>query len=140
MAASQATSGYSTKFQTDASGSFATIAEVISIAGPGKSAKKIDVSNMDSPGAVEEFILGLISPGEVQLTLNYLPAASTHKQINSDFDARTKRNFKIIFPDTGASVWSFSGYYTKVEPDAPVENKLTLKVTVSVTGVIISPS
>ncbi len=134
MAASLATSGYGSFINAAAN----RLAEVVSIAGPGKSAKKIDVTNLDSPGAVEEFILGMITPGEVQLVLNYLPNSATHKQINADFDARNKLAYQISF--TGGYIWAFSGYYTKVEPDAPVENKLSLKVTISVTGIVISPS
>src|SRR4051812_18053354 len=95
--ASKGSAAYGTKFQTNATGSFVTIAEVTSIGGPGRSTKKIDVSNMDSPGAVEEFVLGMINSGEVELGLNFLPNDTTQKQVNTDFDARTLRSFKIIW-------------------------------------------
>ena len=140
MGASQATSGYATVLQDNSSGSFASVAEVVRIVGPKKTRKFIDVTNLTSPSEAMEWIPGLLEAGSVTLTLNYLPGDATQKRIGAALDAASKLNFKIILSDALATTITFTGYYESIEPTAPHDNKLSLNVTIKVTGIPVFPS
>lgn len=113
---------------------FTTIAEVKSISGPNLQAGIIDVTNMDSPNAVREFLPSLIDPGEVGFAVNFLPDNTTHDSIRTDLIARTKRNFKLQFTDSTPSTWSFAGYYTAFGVTAEIESVLQANVSIKLTS------
>jgi hypothetical protein len=117
--------------------SFATIAEVLDISGPGLKANTEDVTNHGSSGGYEEIIVTTLAAGDVKFDLNFQPVAATHSQTSGlllDFKNKTKRNFQLVFPDSGTTTWAFSGYVTGFEPKAPVKGKLSATVTLSLTG------
>jgi hypothetical protein len=121
---------------------FTTLAEVISISGPGLSLDTIDITNHSSPSAWKEYVPSLIDGGEVTLDLNYVPTDVTQRFTTSglgfDMKSKTKRNFQLYWPDnpTGTgTLWSLSGYVTKWQPGAPVGDKLSAAVTIKLTGV-----
>ncbi len=116
---------------------FTTIAEVTEISGPSLVLDPLDVTSHESPGAFREFVGGLLDGGEVTFTINYVPTGSTHDAstgIIADMIARTVRNFQVIFPDVGATVWSFAALVTAFEPAEPVDDRLSAEVTLKVTG------
>ena len=51
-----------------------------------------------------------------------------------DMVGRTKRNFQLIFSDTGATTWAFTALVTGFKPSAGVEDELLAEVTLQVTG------
>ena len=131
---------YGTLLQSGDGGSpeaFTTIAEVTEISGPSLALDPLDVTAHTSPGAFREFVGGLLDGGEVGFTINYVPTGSTHDAstgLVADMIARTVRNFKLIFPDVGATEWNFAALITAFEPAEPVDDKLSAEVTLKVTG------
>jgi predicted secreted protein len=113
---------------------FSDIAEVTNISGPGMSMDTIDVTNHGSAGGWKEYAGGLLDGGEVKLELNFLPADTSQKLLATTLAARTKKNFKLEFPDTANTTWSFSAFVTNFEPSAPVDGKLGASVTLKITG------
>lgn len=116
---------------------FTTVAEVVNISAPSLALDTIDVTNHSSTAAWREFVAGLLDAGEVTFDINYIPTAATHNATNGlirDLKNRTKRNFKLVFPDSGSTTWDFSAYVTGFEPDAPVDDKLAASVTLKLTG------
>lgn len=114
---------------------FTTVAEVVNIGGPSLSADVIDVTSHDSPGAHREKIAGLLDAGEVSLELNFIPTAATQGNVSGllrDYRNRNVRNFQLVFP--GGTTWAFAALVTNYEPGANVEDKLSLSVTLTVTG------
>lgn len=115
-----------------------TIAQVTSISGPGITLDTEDVTSMDSTGAWEEVVGTILRSGEVTADIVYDPAAATHKNDSGgllyDLISRTAQTYSITFPDTAASVWSFSALVTGFEPSAPVDGALTASVTLKLTG------
>ena len=51
-----------------------------------------------------------------------------------DMVNRTRRNFQLIFSDTGATTWAFAALVTGFKPSAAVEDELLAEVTLQVTG------
>lgn len=131
---------YGTLLQVGDGGSpeaFTTVAEVTEISGPSLALDPLDVTSHESPGAFREFVGGLLDGGEVSFTINYVPTGSTHDAstgLIADMIARTVRNFQVIFPDVGATQWSFAALITAFEPAEPVDDRLSAEVTLKVTG------
>lgn len=117
---------------------FTTIAEVTNITGPSLSLEMIEVTNHTSTSGWKERIGGLLDAGEVGFDINFVPAAGTHSYstgLVKDMVNRTKRNFKVVFPDNGNTTWTFSAYVSKFQPKAPINAQLSASVSLMVTGV-----
>lgn len=117
--------------------SFTTIAELMDISGPGLELSTEDVTSHSSPGAWSEFIGTILTAGEVSFEINYIPTDATHDAstgLIADMINRVRRNFVIVFPDTGNTTWSFTALVTKVEPTMAVKGILTGKITLKISG------
>lgn len=137
--ASQAIPSYGTllKRETSAgSGTFATIAEVKSIDGPGMKANQVDVTTHSSAaaGAWKEMIVTLLDPGDVKFMINLVPGSAGHKSLISDFTSRTKTNFQMIFPDGLSTTWAFAGYIIDFSAKAPTDGVLEANMTITISG------
>ncbi|MGE5619533.1 MAG: phage tail tube protein [Sphingomonadaceae bacterium] len=115
---------------------FTTIAEVTNIQGPGLSMDTVDATSHDSPSYHEEIIAGIKRSGEVTFSINFVPTHATHNPSTGllrDWANRTKRNFKLVFPDVGNTTWTFAAFVTGFQPTAPAgSEKLTADVTLKV--------
>lgn len=132
--------GYGTALAWDPAGgsSYTSIGQVQDISGPGLARDSIDVTTHDSPNAWRQFIKGLKDGGELTFDIVYDPALATHAAsagLLSDFTSQTViPNWRITFPNTGATVWTFPGFLTGFEEGAPVDDYLSASVTVKVSG------
>lgn len=116
---------------------FTTIAEVKDIGGPKLKLNTADATNHSSTDGWKEIVGTILEGGEVGAKLNFIPTSATHSYstgLIKDMLARTKRNFKLVFPDTGATTWLFKALVTGFEPAAVVDGILEADVTLSVTG------
>jgi predicted secreted protein len=116
---------------------FTTIAQVKNISGPGMSLDVEDVTTHDSTGSWEEVVATVLRSGEVTLDLVWDPASATHGWgigLLAVMPRRATRNFQALFPDTGATTWSFAAEVTGFEPDAPHDGALTASVSLKLTG------
>lgn len=115
---------------------FTTIAEVLDITGTSLAVATEDVTNHDS-SAWREFIATIKEGGEVTFELNYYSAA-TQDTFRTDMLARTKRNFKIVYPlpSAGTETHSFAAYITGMEYNAPVEGVLRASCSLQITGAV----
>jgi predicted secreted protein len=137
---SDAVSGFGTFLQRgDGAGPevFTTIAEVKDITGPGLSADIVEVTNHSSIGAFKEKLSTLLDGGEVTFDVNFLPGNATQDATDgllSAYMARSKDNYKLIWPTVGDDQVAFKAQVTGFEPTAPVEEALTASVTLTLTG------
>lgn len=113
---------------------FSAIAEVTNVGGPGMSLETIDVTSDSSPGGWKEYVGGLLDGGEIKLELNFAPGNATHQALAAAMGSRAKKNFKLVFPDTPATTWSFAAFVTNFEPSAPADGKLGASATLKITG------
>lgn len=114
---------------------FSEISEVKTFTGPGGSASVIDVTSLQS--TAKEKRMGLADEGQLQFTINYVPADATHIALRAARAARTETNFRMIFTDSGGMRWDFSAFVTGFAVsggvDAVVEAQVTLEITGSIT-------
>lgn len=116
---------------------FTTIAEVKTIGGPTLSARMQEVIHHSGGGWVDKLAI-LLDAGDVSFEINFIPTDATHSYaagLLKDFYNKTRRNFKLIFPDAGTTTWQFAAFVSEFESNAPSDNVLTASVTLTVTGV-----
>lgn len=114
-----------------------TVAEITDIGGPDLARDSIEVTHHQSPNAWREKIKGLKDGGEVSITINYIPTNATHNVaagLLGDFAVNTLSTWSIVWPDTGATTWSFPGFISAFSPKAPIDDKLSADITITITG------
>lgn len=111
---------------------FTTIAEVLDISGPALALGTEDATSHDS-NYWREFIPTIKEGGEVTCDIQYY-SHTTHDNLVTDFNNRTRRNFQVVLPLSPAETWAFAAYVTGISLSAPVEGKLTASLTLQITG------
>lgn len=136
---SEAISSYGTLLQIGDGGSpetFATIAEVGDLDGPDMSLGTEETTNHGGDGW-DEFIGTILSGGEVGMPINFIPSESTHDMstgLQADMVNKTKRNFRMVYPDAGSNGYQFKALVTGFKPKAPVKGKLSADVKLKISG------
>jgi predicted secreted protein len=113
---------------------FTTVAEVLNISGPQLDSETIDVTNMDSPGSYREFLQSFKNAGTVTFGINFQPNISSHSGLVSLFNAGTKRNWKIVFPNVAANEWQFNGYIKSINNNFDPGSQIKADITIQVSG------
>lgn len=119
---------------TDGAELFTNVAEVKSISGPNTQSQIIDVTHMESDNSTREFLPTLIDPGEMGFAVNFLPGNATHQGIRTDQKNRTRRNWKLVFTDTLATVYSMAGFVTGCNITAEIENVIQAQLNIKLTS------
>ena len=115
---------------------FTDFAEVMSVSLPSENTEFIDVTHATSPNKRREFIAGLVDPGEVTMELNMVQA--DYAQLRGDLGGAA-RNYQITIPDDNYStepVVIFPAIVTSLEVEIGVEDKVTVSVTLKVSGAV----
>jgi Lambda phage tail tube protein, TTP len=140
MANTQATLGYGTLLQRGgltAPDTFVTVAEVRNIDGPKLTKDFKEVTHMESPGGFKEYIGALKDGGTVTFTCNFLPADGTQDHLTGliyDFKNNIKRYWREQWPTTPASTVTYLGEVQDLDPKMPVDDAMTLDVTIKISG------
>ncbi len=116
---------------------FTTIAQVVNIGGPTLAQEPLDVTHHSSSSGWREFIGGLKDGGEISLEINFDPGNATHDEttgLQAELANGSSKNYRLEFPDTGATKITFAALVTAFEQSAPVDGKLSANVTLKVTG------
>lgn len=137
--ASAATAGIGTLLQLGDGATpevFTTIAEVLDISGPSLSQDLADITNMDSAGKWEEALPTILRTGEITFSVNFLPVNVTQSQTAGlilDLRNQAKRNFQLVFTDSGNTTWTLAAFVQAVTPQMPVGGATTMDVTLKLT-------
>jgi hypothetical protein len=118
-----------------APGTYATIAEVKDLKGPGVKGSREDVTNHGSGGWTEKKTV-LKEAGKLSLTLNYVNGNATHNKTTGLLKKAIDQSlvyFKIVFPDS--SGFTFTGY-VDVDFEAKVKGILSANIEIEITGAI----
>jgi predicted secreted protein len=118
-------------------GTYLTFAEARSISGPSLEGAEVEVTSMDSPGRLREFIGGLVDPGGVDFEVNYIPSNATHQQILADLVANPApvRNMRVRFAQlTPVRRLDFAGFILSAPLTIPVDSQVTQNVRIRATG------
>lgn len=114
-------------------GAFVDLAEVIDIGDPpSDTVDDVEATHLKSPGRRKEYISGLIDGGDASFMLNWLPGSDTDDFIYALLASGETRQHRITWPN--GVTWTFSGYIKVAKPAAPLGDRLTMAVTVKVSG------
>jgi len=117
--------------------SFTTVAEVLDINGPNLSWSTHNATTHDSSDTYSEILVGIKSGGEVTFTVHLVPANATHDENTGliyEFEEGNLKNWELVFPDAGSHQDAFAAYVTGLSKAAPVDGKLTMDVTLGLSG------
>lgn len=117
---------------------FTAIAEVINITGPGLTRAFIDVTHLGSSGGYREFITGFRDGGEYTFTCNFTRAE--YDLILADYEGDNAVNYQVVLPDTDATTIEFAGFVTALPMTIPFDEKVTVDVTIKITGGVTIPT
>ena len=106
------------------------LAEILDVSPPGASRESIQTSHMGTTSAHTFTPADLVDWGELVVEMAFAP--STSPPMNG-----AAQTIVIVFPDTGAAIWTFQGFITGFEPSAPLEDRMTATATIKVTGAVV---
>ena len=111
---------------------FTTIAECFRIAGPGMNRQIIECTSFDSAAGFREFITGLRDGGNLTVDINF--TQDGYNDLLTDYNNDDPVNYQIVLPDTAATTLDFAGYVVDLPTDIPFDDKITMSVSIKVTG------
>jgi hypothetical protein len=113
---------------------YTAIPEIVSFSGPGGAGQVIDTTDLSSD-AIEK-IMGLPDEGQLSFEINYIPTNTYHTALRTARAAQTLTPFKLVFPDTGTTEWTFSGFVTNFSITGGVNAPIKASVTIVISGSI----
>lgn len=108
------------------------IAEINSITGPGMKRNTIDTTALDTAGGYKTFIAGFRDPGQVTLKMNF--TRDTYETMKADFESDVAKNYEIVLPDDDNTSLEFEGLVTELPLTIPTDDKITVDVTIQISG------
>jgi hypothetical protein len=141
MAASAALLGYGTTVAIatlDSPADFVELGEVVDVTPPNAQIEQVDVTHMQSPDRVREFIAGLTDYGSMTLSMNYIPGGSTDDLILEWRSSGANRYVQITYPSTASPrpTDTFLGFIEGYETSATVADKMSATLTIKVAGAV----
>lgn len=116
--------------------SFTEIEGVRSIDGPTQDMEIIDVTHHASTGSYREKLASFLDPGQISFDLLWSSANAQHAQLLTDHANRTKRNFQLVYPDSGNEQYDFAAFIKGIKDSAAIDGALTKSVTLEISGAI----
>lgn len=136
--ATSAKIGYGAQFKRsngDTPVTYTAVGEVTDITPVAMSKDTVDATHMASPNGYREFISALRDAGEVEITVNFVPAGTAWSDALTDFNADTTsavRSYSVQWID--GSTWVFDGIMTGPAVETPLDDKMSATFTYKVTG------
>lgn len=113
---------------------FADIPSLRNVSGPNFTAESQDATTHDTSGNYRELVPTFLSGGEITFEMLWDPSNAVQEMLFTAFAARTLKNFKSIFPDTGAMTYAYAAYITNISHEASFDGILTANVTLAISG------
>jgi Lambda phage tail tube protein, TTP len=120
--------------------SYASVSQVRSITGPTVKPKIVDVTAHSDPGFWSQMLAVLIAAGDISFELNYNSTDATQAFETGFWNQMiglTLSGFQLIFPNSAGTLVC-TGYVGGHEFSAPVDNVLSVKMTLALTNDIVA--
>jgi len=127
-----AIAGVGTTFERWSGSAWQFIAEINAIEGPTMNKENIEVTALDTDGGYDEFITGFMEGGTLTLNMNF--TRSGYELMKQDFEIDVARDYRITLPDDEDTTLEFEGLVIEIPLTMEAEDKLTVDVTIQVTG------
>lgn len=113
---------------------FTTVPEVTRLSGPSMRFDLLDVTSHDTVGFFREYIPGLADGDKIAASINWRPSNTVQKAVRVAAEARTNRNFKVVFPDSSDNTVTVSTYVESIVPKADIGAVLMEDLSIKITG------
>lgn len=114
---------------------YSVVAEVTNINDISFSADTSDVTHMESPGGVREFITTVVEGGEINIEANFVATDASQNLLRDAVFNRTRHNFVISLPFSPKVNWRILCAVTNFSISAPHNDKIPLSVTLKPSGI-----
>lgn len=114
---------------------FNSLGNIISITPHESTLGTVDATHMESLNYHEEVLPTIFRTSPVQVQVQWDPTNTYQAQALTDHQARTLRNFKIVFSNAATSEFAISGYIVKwAVGEATAEGIVPLSLEIKPTG------
>ena len=117
-----------------------TIAQVISLDGPGAEVETYEATALDSGVGKEHKPTGYADGGEVSGDLLFDPVLATHQALTDLITTPAVKAWKHIFADTGSTEWPYNGTLTGFSPTADMADGLKASFSIKLDGLATYPT
>lgn len=124
------------QISTNSGSAWSTIGNVMDINRTGPSVEMQDITGQDSTQCRTEVTPGLVSEGEVQITLNGVTTDAEQERIRGLVGVSSGGLYRIVSVDSTASSHQFTGHITNVGESWPLNGKYAMDVTYAISGVV----
>lgn len=129
--------GYGVVLEYDDAGddTWVAIAQVRDVDGPEMLTEAIEATCHNDSGLNNhrDYVPGLNDLGDVTFELAYDEAQASHTWLRSSARSAFK-DFRVVHPDTGGTVWTFKAMTTSLSTKFPVDGLMTADVTMKAKG------
>ena len=112
---------------------FTTIAELGDITPPGLTRNEFDTTSQQED--IDSYVLGVLRRSPITFPMNFIPSDASQDHLTGLHKSMIQKatdGWKVTFPD--GTTWVGSGQISKLESKAPVDGKLSLDVTIRLSG------
>jgi hypothetical protein len=112
---------------------WSAIAEQGDVTPPELSRNEFDATTQEKD--IDAYVLGVLRRGAMTHQLNFLPTDNTHDHLtglHKLLKDNTVTGWRINYPD--GTLWIMSGQVQALKPNAPVDGKLSLDLTLRFSG------
>lgn len=101
--------------------------EILDVTPPGESVEDVDTTHQGTTGTATYEPAEIKEGNELEFVV--------HSEPDDSVPVGVEDTFTIDFPPSaGGAEWTFEGYISNEDPDAPFRDKLTTTITVKVSG------
>lgn len=112
---------------------FVTIAELGDITPPGLSRNEFDATSQQED--IDSYAIGVLRRTPISFPMNFIPNDASQDHIaglHNSMITKARDGWKLTYPD--GTIWVGSGSITHLAATAPVDGKLTLNVSIRLSG------
>ena len=110
------------------------IGQCSSWSGPRFDRNEIDTTHLAS--TAKEYLLGLKDPGEFTIDVNFDLTDTGQSLVWNQLDVTTSALYKVTFPSTPASGFSFNALVKGFESSGNADDKIDGTITLRITGAV----
>lgn len=111
------------------------IGEVVNIGGPNPDSEELDATHLRSPARTREYLQSFLVPGEMPLTVNFIPGSVSHQLLLSLYSSGETVPVELNYPD--GSTDTMDAYVKNRPTSLNVGEVLRMQFTLRVTGQVV---
>ncbi len=126
-----------TDFQIYSGMAYTSVIQLLEVTAPDAEVQMFNATALDSAAGMEYQTTGYVEGGTASASCLYDPVAASQQDITDNITTPAdSTNFKIIWSDSGATEWAFSGSVVSFTPSASLDDGLRADFAVKLNGIV----